>query len=45
VKPGQTLSGIAERYGVSLDALRAANRLDARSQVRPGQVLRIPGDT
>jgi N-acetylmuramoyl-L-alanine amidase len=45
VKAGQTLSGIAEQYGISVDALRTANRLGARSQVRPGQVLRIPRDT
>ena len=45
VKAGQTLSGIAEQYGISVDALRTANGLGARSQVRPGQVLRIPRDT
>jgi membrane-bound lytic murein transglycosylase D len=42
VKPGQTLTGIAERYGVSVQALRLANRLGPRDQVRSGQVLRIP---
>jgi hypothetical protein len=39
---GQTLTGIAERYGVSVQALRLANRLGPRDQVRSGQVLRIP---
>jgi peptidoglycan lytic transglycosylase D len=43
VKPGQTLSGIAERYGVSVQALRVANGIGPRDQVRSGQVLRIPG--
>src|SRR5262249_4647498 len=42
VKRGQTLSAIAERYGVSVQALRLANRLGPREQVRSGQVLRIP---
>jgi N-acetylmuramoyl-L-alanine amidase len=42
VKPGQTLTGIAERYGVSVQALRLENRLGPREQVRSGQVLRIP---
>jgi membrane-bound lytic murein transglycosylase D len=45
VKAGQTLTGIAEQYGVSVDALCTANGLNARSQVRRGQVLRIPRDT
>jgi peptidoglycan lytic transglycosylase D len=42
VKPGQTLAAIAERYGVSVQALRLANRLGPHEQVRSGQVLRIP---
>ncbi len=43
VARGQTLSGIAEHYGVSEQALRLANGLGPRDQVRSGQVLRIPG--
>jgi membrane-bound lytic murein transglycosylase D len=43
VKPGQTLSSIAERYGVSVQALRLANGLRPRDGVRSGQLLRIPG--
>lgn len=39
---GDTLSGIASRYGVPLTALRTANSLDG-DIVREGQVLRIPG--
>jgi len=42
VQRGQTLSGIAERYRVSVQALRLANRLGPRDEVRSGQVLRIP---
>jgi membrane-bound lytic murein transglycosylase D len=43
VQAGQTLSGIAERYGVSVQALRVANRMAPRDEVRSGQLLRIPG--
>ena len=39
---GETLSGIAVRYRVSVERLRAANRIDG-SIIRVGDVLRIPG--
>ncbi len=43
VKPGETPSMIARKYGVKLDALLAANpRLDPR-RMRVGQSLVIPG--
>lgn len=42
VARGQTLSGIAQRYGVSVDALVAANNLSNQDYLRPGQVLRLP---
>lgn len=38
---GDTLSGIATRYGTSVAALRSANKLDD-STIREGDVLRIP---
>jgi N-acetylmuramoyl-L-alanine amidase len=38
---GDTLSGIATRYGVSVNRLRKANQL-AGSTIRAGSVLRIP---
>ncbi|WP_327436777.1 N-acetylmuramoyl-L-alanine amidase [Nitrincola tapanii] len=41
VQPGDTLSIIAVRNGVSVAALRQANRLNG-DQIRVGQVLRIP---
>ncbi len=41
IKPGETLSGIAQRYRVTQLALRSANRLRS-SRLRVGQVLRIP---
>ncbi len=38
---GETLSGIAQQYGVSLKAIKAANAL-AGNVIRVGQVLKIP---
>ena len=43
VKRGETLSGIAQRYAVSMDRLRVANRM-SNDTVRVGGVLRIPED-
>ena len=42
VRRGDTLSQIARRYGASLQALLAANRLTTRSVIQPGQVLTVP---
>ena len=41
VRDGQTLSHIADRYGVSVQRLKHANRLRG-SVVKQGQVLKIP---
>ncbi len=41
ISRGDTLSGIAERYNVSMSAIRAANRLSS-DRIRVGQTLRIP---
>lgn len=41
IRQGDTLSGIAQRYNVSVSGLRAANQLNT-SNIRIGQVLRIP---
>ncbi|HHJ39602.1 MAG: N-acetylmuramoyl-L-alanine amidase [Methylothermaceae bacteria B42] len=38
---GETLSGIAHRYGVSMKRLMSYNALP-HTRIRPGQVLRIP---
>ena len=38
---GETLSGIAQHYGVSMKAIKAANSL-AGNVIRVGQVLKIP---
>jgi len=42
VQPGDTLSGIAQRFGVGLDDLVAANRLDS-SLIHPSDLLLLPG--
>jgi membrane-bound lytic murein transglycosylase D len=42
VRSGETLTGVARRYGVSLSALARANDLTTRSKLRIGQRLRIP---
>jgi FOG: LysM repeat len=43
VLKGETLTGLARRYGVSVQALRDANGLTAGGALRPGVTLRIPG--
>ncbi len=42
VRSGETLIGVAKRYGVSLSALSSANGLSTSSRIRIGQRLRIP---
>lgn len=43
IEPGDTLSVIAERFGVSVDALSQANGITDPNSIRPGQQLVIPG--
>src|SRR5271157_2649588 len=44
VQPGDTLSGIAQYFGVSLQALEAANpQITNPDLIFPGQVNQIPG--
>ena len=45
VRPGETLSGIARRYGTTVEALRRANNLDSRSTIKAGATLRLPSAT
>jgi LysM repeat protein len=42
VRRGETLTGLARRYGVSVQALMSANGLSARSQLKAGTAIRIP---
>ncbi|HEY4367228.1 MAG TPA: LysM peptidoglycan-binding domain-containing protein [Steroidobacteraceae bacterium] len=47
VRPGDTLGGIADKYGVSVNSLRAANKIRG-TMIRPGQDLLVtasPGMT
>jgi membrane-bound lytic murein transglycosylase D len=43
VRRGETLSGLAKRYGVSIQALREANGLEEQQTLRTGAALKIPG--
>lgn len=42
VKPGDTVSHLAVRYGTTTSAIVAANSLDSRAMIRVGQRLSIP---
>ncbi len=44
VRPGDTLSGIAQRYGVSMDAIAAINEIADRDNLLVSQELRLPAD-
>jgi len=41
VRPGETLAGIAERYGVTMATLARANGIQNPRQLYPGQVLSL----
>ena len=43
VEPGDSLQSIAERLGMSVQALASANDLDPLGEVAPGDVLTLPG--
>ncbi|MCG2623839.1 LysM peptidoglycan-binding domain-containing protein [Arthrobacter sp. I2-34] len=45
VRAGDTLSGIAERLGMGLSQLLAANGLSSSSTIYPGQTLKASGGT
>jgi len=42
IAAGDTMTGIASRYGISLDALLSANRMDRSSIIYPGQTVKVP---
>ena len=42
VKPGETLSGIANKYGVKTTKIARANRINKNSVLATGRVLKIP---
>ncbi len=41
VRAGETLYGISQQYGISVDILRGLNKLDAKTDIHPGQKLKI----
>ena len=43
VRRGDTLGGLARRFGVSIQALREANNLEEQETLRTGIALKIPG--
>lgn len=43
VRRGETLTGLAKRYGISIQALREANGLSERETLKAGVTLKIPG--
>ena len=43
VRPGETLSDIAARYGVSINSLMRLNGIRNSDHVEAGQTLRLPG--
>jgi len=45
VQSGDSLSVIAQRYGVTVEAIMVANNLPSRSTIYAGQVLTIPSPT
>jgi LysM repeat protein len=42
VRPGDTLVGIAARFGTTVAALAELNGITDPGRIRPGQVLRLP---
>ncbi len=42
VRPGDTLSGLAEEHGVSWQEMAALNNLDNPDLIYPGQVFKLP---
>jgi membrane-bound lytic murein transglycosylase D len=45
VRPRDTVSGIAQRYGVSVNDVMRWNRLDSQDRIRPGERLRVSRST
>jgi LysM repeat protein len=43
VQRGETLQGLAKRYGVSIQDLREANGMTGRTTLKAGRTIRIPG--
>jgi membrane-bound lytic murein transglycosylase D len=44
-RSGETLTGIASRYGVSAVELARVNRISSETELKTGQVIRVPATT
>lgn len=42
VENGDTVSGIAKKFGISIDTIRWANNLESITSIKPGQVIKVP---
>lgn len=42
VQPGETLSGIARAYQISLERLLESNGLEANASLQPGELIYVP---
>jgi LysM repeat protein len=42
IESGDTLSGIAEKFGVPVDSIAQANNIADVNEIKPGQELIIP---
>jgi len=42
IQGGDTVSGIAQKFGVSIDTIRWANDLTSVTAIKPGQIFKIP---
>ena len=43
IQPGDTLSGIASKYGTTAAAIQSANNIKNANKIYAGQTIRIPG--
>jgi murein DD-endopeptidase MepM/ murein hydrolase activator NlpD len=43
IQPGDSLGGIAEQFGISLNELISLNGISNPDSISPGQILKIPG--
>lgn len=41
VRPGDTIVGIADRYGLEIDDILALNKLENPNIIYPGQIIRL----
>ena len=42
IKPGETLTDIAERYAMTVEQLANLNGIDNPNKIRAGQVIKVP---